>query len=95
MSEHAESYERHHSVSGAGDFRDIIQRVVVLETRFAVMDKGMERLATAMETTNKEIHEFRELIAKGKGAWWGAGAIIGFLIAVAGAIGALVHKLLP
>jgi hypothetical protein len=94
MTEHYEPHDRHQYVNGG----DILQRLVVLETRFAIMDKGFERLAEAMESTNKEIHEFREMIAKGKGAWWAVGVIIaaafGLAALIEGAI-AFIHKIWP
>ena len=91
MSEQYESHERHQFANG----RDLLDRVTRLETRFEIMDKGFERLAEAMESTSKDIHGIREIIATGKGAWWGAGLVIGALMALAGALGAAIHKMLP
>ena len=98
MSERYEPHERHQFTNG-GDFHQRLVAVerlaTALDTRDSIRERDMERLAAALESATKEIHEFRELVAAGKGAWWGAGLVIGALMALAGGIGAAVHKLWP
>jgi len=87
----------HYEPGGRSRFNgaDLVERIVALETRDLVRERDMERLAAALENTNKEIREFRELIAKGKGAGWALGVILGGLFAMGGAAGWLMHKFWP
>jgi hypothetical protein len=69
-------------------------RVAVLEAKMAIQENNLERLVTAQENMARDIHIIRELIATGKGAYWGGVAVLAALGLVAGSIGALIHKVL-
>lgn len=45
-------------------------RVAVLESKFATMQESLDRLSSAIETANKEIHAMRDLVAAGRGIGW-------------------------
>jgi hypothetical protein len=62
-------------------------KVAVLETKVATHEALLSQMAA-------DIHAIRETVATAKGAWWGAGIVLGIMVAIAGGTGAMVHKLM-
>lgn len=67
----------------------VSERVATLEAHFETINKRGERLEDGIQKTREDVQEIKDMINRGKGAWWvGVGAIG----AATGYLGTWAHK---
>ena len=70
------------------EFR-IPERVAVLETKLDEINRRGARMEVGIESTRADLQEIKDMINKGKGAWWLGTGVLGL---IAGYVGTFVHK---